>query len=200
MKRISETINSFPSFIGSWDIENNNLCNEIIRFFEDHPELHTKGELTDGIDEETKKTTDLPIFPNDLTKQEYSIIKEYMKKLYECYEDYMEIWPFLKKHINNIDIGTFQIQKYNPGDHFQKIHSERTTISVSHRILVWMTYLNDVDDGGNTFFENYDLKIKPTQGKTLIWPAEWTHAHSGEVLKSGVKYIITGWMNFPYNR
>ena len=44
---------------------------------------------------------------------------------------------------------------------------------------------------------NYDLKIKPEIGKTLIWPAEWTHAHRGEVLNSGVKYIITGWMHFP---
>ena len=34
-------------------------------------------------------------------------------------------------------------------------------------------------------------------GKTLIWPAEWTHAHMGDVLKSGTKYIITGWMHFP---
>ena len=44
---------------------------------------------------------------------------------------------------------------------------------------------------------NLVLKIKPQKGKTLIWPAEWTHAHSGEVLNSGVKYIITGWMHFP---
>ena len=35
--------------------------------------------------------------------------------------------------------------------------------------------------------------------KTLIWPAEWTHAHSGEILKFGKKYIITGWMCFPFN-
>ena len=27
----------------------------------------------------------------------------------------------------------------------------------------------------------------PEIGKTLIWPAEWTHAHTGEVLKSGTK-------------
>ena len=62
-----------------------------------------------------------------------------------------------------------------------------------------MTYLNNVDDGGNTHFTHYDLKIKPEVGKTLIWPAEWTHAHCGEILNSGVKYIITGWMHFPTN-
>ena len=56
-----------------------------------------------------------------------------------------------------------------------------------------------MQDGGNTRFTHYDLSIKPEIGKTLIWPAEWTHAHAGEVLKSGVKYIITGWMHFPTN-
>ena len=58
-----------------------------------------------------------------------------------------------------------------------------------------MTYLNDVDGGGTTFFSHYDLEIKPKKGLTLIWPAEWTHAHKGNVLHSGSKYIITGWMD-----
>ena len=47
------------------------------------------------------------------------------------------------------------------------------------------------------FSKLFGIKIKPEIGKTLIWPAEWTHAHTGEILKGGTKYIITGWMNFP---
>jgi hypothetical protein len=58
-----------------------------------------------------------------------------------------------------------------------------------------MTYLNDLDSG-HTDFLHYDISIKPEKGKTLIWPAEWTHAHRGqEVLEN--KYIITGWFHFP---
>jgi hypothetical protein len=60
-----------------------------------------------------------------------------------------------------------------------------------------MTYLNDVDDGGLTTFEHYGVSVKPEAGKTLIWPAEWTHAHRGCVVEVGPKYIITGWMHFP---
>ena len=59
-----------------------------------------------------------------------------------------------------------------------------------------MTYLNNDDDSGTTNFEYYDIKVKPEIGKTLIWPAEWTHAHTGSILKSGTKYIITGWIQF----
>ena len=38
--------------------------------------------------------------------------------------------------------------------------------------------------------------IKPEKGRTLIWPAEWTHAHCGEIVESNKKYIITGWFEF----
>ena len=69
-------------------------------------------------------------------------------------------------------------------------------MSSIHRIFAWMTYLNDVDDGGTTDFDYYKVKVKPKMGKTLIWPAEWTHAHRGTVLKGGKKYIITGWLHF----
>ena len=67
------------------------------------------------------------------------------------------------------------------------------------RMVTVLAYLNDVEDGGETYFDHFNLKIKPTIGKTLIWPAEWTHAHRGELLKKGQKFIITGWMQFPFN-
>ena len=63
-------------------------------------------------------------------------------------------------------------------------------------MITVIAYLNDVEEGGETYFEHFNLKIKPEIGKTLIWPAEWTHAHSGSILKSGEKYIITGWLHF----
>ena len=97
-----------------------------------------------------------------------------------------------------VDIPKFNIQKYDIGGHFSSVHCERDSKQNMHRIFAWMTYLNDVDEGGETCFEHFDLKVKPITGQTLIWPAEWTHAHKGEVLLKGNKYIITGWMHFPF--
>ena len=62
-----------------------------------------------------------------------------------------------------------------------------------------MTYLNDVEEGVETLFNHFNIKIKPKRGKTLIWPAEWTHSHTGDILNSDKKYIITGWMHFPHD-
>ena len=198
MKRLkleSDQIN----FIGIWNLENDDLCKNITNFFETNIDLQKDGTTGDGKKTELKKTTDINIHPNNLKEEKFLHIKEYIKTLHNCYLDYQEQWPFLKDKINTVDIPTFNIQRYNPGDHFSHIHTERSSLNSLHRVFAWMTYLNNVDDGGNTHFTHYDLKIKPEIGKTLIWPAEWTHAHCGEILNSGVKYIITGWMHFPTN-
>ena len=196
MKRLVLETKSSPNFIGNWDIDDNKLCEEIINFFENNPKLQIKGTTAGGVDEKVKKTTDITINPSDLKNKEYELFNKYFEKLYGCFTDYKEQYPFLKTFLKKIHIGPFNIQKYLEGDHFAKLHSERTDMSTIHRIFAWMTYLNDVEDGGTTDFDYYNVKVKPECGKTLIWPAEWTHAHTGSVLKSGKKYIITGWLHF----
>ena len=199
MKRIQITTSKNPNFIGMWIIDNKKSCSEIIHFFDNHKEKQREGKSARGLDHAWKKSTDLPIHPKDLNNPnpEYSCLSNYVKELYNCYIDYCDQWPFLKGIFPELDVGTFNIQKYLVGEHFKGIHSERTSITVLHRMFAFMTYLNDVDDGGETFFSHYDIKIKPETGKTLIWPAEWTHAHAGNIVKSGKKYIVTGWLHFP---
>ena len=58
-----------------------------------------------------------------------------------------------------------------------------------------MTYLNDVDDGG-TEFMHQNIITPAVKGLTLIWPADWTHAHRGVISKTKEKYIITGWFSY----
>ena len=198
MKRVKLTTNANPHFIGAWNIVDDNLCRKIIHFFNNNSELKKKGLTGSGIDEKVKKTTDITIYPNSLKNKSHHVFSFYFKRLNECFLDYREQFPYLKSIVKKVNIGPFNIQKYHPGDHFSKIHSERTDINYAHRLFAWMTYLNDVDenDGGTTDFDYYKIKIKPECGKTLIWPAEWTHAHSGSLLKRNEKYIITGWIDF----
>ena len=197
MKKLSTVSNKFPNFIGSWNIENDKLCNEIIKFFEENKSMQRIGITTTGYDPKLKKTTDMVIQPSDLKNKKYSLFNSYFNLLKDCFLDYRNQYPFLKhKFFNRTHIGNFNVQKYNSGDHFSQLHSERVSLDSLHRLFAWMTYLNNVDDGGTTNFEYYDIKVKPEIGKTLIWPAEWTHAHTGSILKSGTKYIITGWIQF----
>ena len=197
IKRLN--ISNDTNFIGCWNINNDDLCKGIIRLFEDRKDLHKIGESSLGKDEKVKKSTDITLDPRNILNEGFEDIKSYIDCLNECFQDYKNQWPFLKEHINNLDIPSFNLQKYEIGGHFNMMHCERSNLQSMHRVFAWMTYLNDVEDGGETYFEHFNLRIKPSIGKTLIWPAEWTHAHRGEILNKGYKYIITGWMHFPFS-
>lgn len=198
MKRIDiESTLPIPHFIGCWSIEPISLCDELIAFFESHQKNQTQGQTAGGVNLDAKNSIDLAIRPRELEQADHKPIRDYLDLLFACHKDYLEQWPFLKNVAPRVEMESFNIQRYDPGGHFQKLHSERTTVGNSHRVLAWMTYLNDVEDGGATRFAHQEISVQPQKGKTLIWPAEWTHAHAGEVLNSGVKYIITGWMHFP---
>ena len=67
------------------------------------------------------------------------------------------------------------------------------------RKLVFMTYVNNVENGGTEFYYQ-DIKCPAKKGLTLIWPADWTHTHRGVVDESNEKMIITGWFNYEDNR
>ena len=59
-----------------------------------------------------------------------------------------------------------------------------------------MTFLNTVNDGGGTEFKHHDIIYKPEEGKTLIWPTDWTHTHRGMISNTEHKYIMTGWFAY----
>tara|TARA_Y100001968_G_scaffold322170_1_gene357784 strand:+ start:594 stop:1199 length:606 start_codon:yes stop_codon:yes gene_type:complete len=197
MERYSTPISNLnPNFIGSWIIKPLSLCDDLIDYFELNKTRQKKGVSAKGLNTETKDTVDIVIRPNEIKLPGNEIFQTYFEKLFECQRDYISQWPFIKTISQKYEIGSFNLQRYKPGQHFKKIHTERSGIGNLQRVFVFMTYLNDVQSGGSTYFSHYDLEIQPQKGLTLIWPAEWTHAHRGNILNVGKKYIITGWIDF----
>lgn len=123
-------------------------------------------------------------------------LPQYYQALQGCVEKYVEHHPGLKR------VGQFRvvespgIQHYRPGGGFKSEHFERSSLAVADRMLVWMTYLNDVTDGGGTYFKYQDHTFEARKGRTLLWPPDFTHTHAGVVSPTQHKYIITGWFNY----
>ena len=69
MQRIEIKTKNQPNFIGSWNILNDELCKEIINFFENNPQIQKEGTTATGTDSNIKKSTDITIDPNDLKKK-----------------------------------------------------------------------------------------------------------------------------------
>ncbi|MBA94000.1 MAG: hypothetical protein CMG47_02965 [Candidatus Marinimicrobia bacterium] len=179
------------TFIGCWDIDDLKLMDDIVNFFEENPKMQSTGRVYGKINQEHKKSIDMSILPYHLSDERFQIFSNYAETLNNIYNNYKKDFHLLPKI--KVYVGNLNIQKYGTGGHFRNIHTERTGSDCMHRMFAWMTYLNDVDDGGKTYFPHFDINFVPKKGRTLIWPSDWTHAHYAEEVQSGNKYIINGW-------
>ena len=72
-----------------------------------------------------------------------------------------------------------------------EIYPRDASCETLHRVLLFMYYINDVAEGGETEFCYQDIKISPQAGRMVIAPAGFTHTHKGHVPISGDKLILT---------
>ena len=109
-------------------------------------------------------------------------------------EQYREEYPVLKncslKSYNN------KMQVTQIGGGYHNWHFESSSVDSSNRLLFWLLYLNDVEEGGETEFLYQNTRVKPKTGTLIIAPASYTHTHRGNPPLSNVKYIATGWYHF----
>jgi hypothetical protein len=87
-------------------------------------------------------------------------------------------------------------QKTNIGEGYHVWHHESGSRSTCGRALMYILYLNDVEEGGETEFLYYHKRIKPKAGTLIIAPAGFTHTHRGNPPLSNTKYILTGWLEY----
>ncbi|MFT4731819.1 MAG: hypothetical protein ACI89W_000834 [Gammaproteobacteria bacterium] len=110
--------------------------------------------------------------------------------------------PRLPQIVNYLfRVGEINAQKYTAGNGgYPYWHSEnypqKGSTDALHRNLLFMFYLNDVSEGGETEFYYQDKKIEPRTGRMVIAPSGFTHTHRGNVPVSSDKYILTSWVLF----
>lgn len=101
-------------------------------------------------------------------------------------------------------LGTINLQKYQRKvGGYHHFHSETYPSMTAapddsplHRVMLFMYYLNDVREGGETEFLYQNLKLKPTRGQLVFSPCGYTHTHKGHVPLTNDKYILTSWILF----
>lgn len=98
-------------------------------------------------------------------------------------------------------LGNIQAQKYdaNKGGYpywHSEVYPQLEHNEALHRVLLFMFYLNDVKEGGETEFYYQNRKITPKKGTMVIAPSYFTHTHRGNKPVSNDKYILTSWVLF----
>lgn len=179
------------------------FCDEIIDSWESMTK--TREEKENHNHSNTGLRRDKAIFMDDtdstLSSDEVALRSRITNSVYDI------LLPATEDYLKDVGIyddvycvpHNVKVQKY---DHtrsggYYAFHSEQSYSDMSYlrRLLTYMIYLNDVPEGeGETEFLNQGVRVKPSKGDLVIWPAFFTHIHRGNPVYTTDKYIATGWL------
>ena len=175
-------------------------CNSVIDLFE---KSNSKT-----FDEERKSFTELDIdnLPEErsemgLPYEPFKDIKEtFIRVLKQNLQHFMKEVDIKEHHFPPVvDMENIRIKKYTDNgkdvfkDHVDILRSKGPT---SKRFLVFILYLSDVEEGGETSIPRYKIKCKPKAGRLLMFPPFWTHPHQGEKVIKGTKYQMMTYLHY----
>jgi hypothetical protein len=191
--------NQIENFIGIYDnILPDGLCEKYIEYFQD---LQSSGFVNDRLSFQNVQPHLLKDLASSMvggsfvyeTKIHY-IAHDFVNAFWStCYPDYLQKYSILSG-VAQHKIYDLKIQKTMPGEGYHTWHPEITNRNNCNRLLVFILYLNDVAEGGETEFLYYPKRVTPKKNRLVLWPAGFTHTHRGNQPLIGEKYILTGWV------
>jgi prolyl 4-hydroxylase len=105
---------------------------------------------------------------------------------------------------------SFQVLRYEIGQAYNPHHdasASQVQLACGPRILTFFLYLSDVEEGGETGFPQFGIKIKPKKGSALLWPStlndnpehiDGRTLHQAHPVVRGTKFAANTWIHL-YN-
>lgn len=181
------------------------LCDTIISRYEEENELKYHGVTYKGLDKNVKDTTDMVIPMTEVWNDLNEVLSNELEKHLKVYINTLNDKPNFKEENNYASSykhlegrlflnSNFMIQKYEKQKGKYVYHDDGSIEKDRYRVITYLWYLNDVEEGGETDFFGGTFNIKPEAGKLLFFPSFWSFPHRGNRPRSSDKYIITGWL------
>lgn len=171
------------------------ICDKLVDLYNNPTNLYKvdgKSGYYVEVNNLAKESLDVCIPPN----YNHPTVHQYFDELQKVVNKYTNAFPFSEYSRFSMR-EPMQIQWYPKGGGFKVWHSERINCNIEQirRHLVFMTYLNDVPNGGTEWYHQ-DKYVDAVKGATVIWPADWTFTHRGRVTHEYEKMIVTGWFEY----
>jgi len=171
------------------------FCSHLINKFENDSNKYI-GWSGGKINLDKKNTYDLIISNNDSWINEDKKLCDRLSLGLKKYGQTLLNYDIIKESLsifnyNIIDTG-FKIQKYIKNVGYYNWHNDFVYSTKGVRIFTFIWYLNNIELGGETEFIDGTI-IKPKKGSLLIFPADFTYVHRGNIPISDNKYICNGW-------
>lgn len=191
----------YENFVGIYDdLFTDKFCDNLIDYFEwcqknnktfSRPELEKfKKDDSTGLNPISHEEINFA-YPNIS-----NFIGEFNTNFWDlAYKEYLDKYSTLADYDRHT-IYTYKIQKTLPSGGYHVWHSEDGSKMFSFRLGVYILYLNDVEEGGETEFLYQSMRVTPKKGRLVIFPPNFPWTHRGNPPLSGVKYIMTGWLEY----
>lgn len=116
----------------------------------------------------------------------------------EWYELARTIWQYTNAYAveNGFSFSSMeglQILHYDKGAGFYNPHVDHD--DAQPRVAAALLYLNDVEEGGETHFVNFNLSVKPKAGTLVLFPGNYPYLHGAKTPISGDKFAVVTWFN-----
>ena len=86
----------------------------------------------------------------------------------------------------------YSIVRYKRGDHYVDHYDGNTSLG---RHISCLLYLNDDFEGGELYFNNFDITIKPEPGMLVLFPSNFAYRHEARPVTKGTKYAFVTWLH-----
>lgn len=172
------------------------FCEQLILSFKQSAERHVirPPGWRDGLDASSWTELDISALADDAFKGFfYKQIEDYLAR-------YNQILGLTLPVPGSPLISDMRIKRYIAGSgegfqpHFDSIYE------VANRYLVFLWYLNDVSEGGDTEFCDIGIKVAARTGRLVVFPPYWMYQHAGRPPVSNDKYILSMYLLFPRQR
>jgi hypothetical protein len=171
------------------------ICKEIINKFE-----KSKDQQVDTVLENHRSFKEINITKSPGWKDVQDGLLDILQQALKVYKEQFNIdeksWP------EKYGFEELRMKRYMPNDKDEfQFHVDVQNYANARRFLVYFWYLNDVEVGGETAFQNTRtseplLQVKPVEGRLIMFPPLWTHPHIGKKPISGPKYILGGYLHY----
>ena len=185
-------------FLEVYDYENSELnCEQICSYFDEVYNISDQSSKSSGLSYFNKKRQKICDTKSFNFGEDWACNEIVYSFISDSISSYVKKYSFLEtlnKGAHWRLCPSYNIQRYEgEKEGFFTLHNENSG-TYPYRMLVWMIYLNDAKCG--TEFPYQEKTVTPKTGRTVIWPAGWTHPHKGVTPNQGTKYIATGWFYF----
>jgi hypothetical protein len=95
---------------------------------------------------------------------------------------------------NGVEVSHMEginLLEYLPNEGFFDRHSDAGPDFP--RAMSTILYLNDVEEGGETWFDKFGISVQPKSGRMILFPSNYAYSHQAMPPISGNKYVLVTW-------